>query len=145
MRLIYTASLLRFVKLFLGLLAARAAPVGRQVLERDAVMFGGVIDITADGADVLTCRRLEHDFAGRNDGRWIGEINDPVLFQTFQRLRRVGAEPDGRTRRAECATAVQRFAGGGLVVIDHGLNFMNHTKIPTERGEHERRSIISQP
>ena len=120
MRLIYTASLLRFVELFLGLFAARAAPVGRQVLERDAVMFGGVIDIAADGADVLAGRRLEHDFAGRNHGRRIGEVNDPVLFQTFQRFWRMGSEPDGRTRRAERATAVQRFAGGGLVVIDHG-------------------------
>ena len=83
-------------------------------------MFGGVIDVAADGADVLAGRRIEHDFAGRNHGRWIREVNDPVLFQTFQRLRRVGAEPDGRTRGAERATAVQRFAGGGLVVIDHG-------------------------
>ena len=50
------------VEFLFWLLAARTAPVGGQILERDAVMFGGIIDIAADGADVLAGRRLEHDF-----------------------------------------------------------------------------------
>ena len=108
------------VEFVLWLAAARTAPVGGKVLERDAVVLGRIVHIAADGADVLSCRRLEHDFARRDDGGRICEVNDPVLFQTFQRLRRVRSEPDGRTRRAERATTVQRFAGGGLVVIDHG-------------------------
>jgi len=43
----------RSVELRLRLLAARALPVVRQILERDAVVLGGVIDVAADGADVF--------------------------------------------------------------------------------------------
>ena len=47
------ANLLRLVKLLFRLLAARAFPVLRQILEGHTIMFGGVIDIAADGTDVL--------------------------------------------------------------------------------------------
>ena len=45
------------VELFLALLATRAAPVVGKVLEGYAVVLGRVVDIAADGADVLAGRR----------------------------------------------------------------------------------------
>ena len=44
---------LRLVEFFLALLAARALSVGGQVLEGNAVVLGGVVDIAADAADIL--------------------------------------------------------------------------------------------
>lgn len=41
------------IKLLLPLLASRTFPVFRQVLEGQAVVLGGVIDIAANGADIL--------------------------------------------------------------------------------------------
>ena len=46
-------SYLSFVELALGLLAAGAFPVVRKILESNAVMFGGIIDIATDAADVF--------------------------------------------------------------------------------------------
>ena len=76
----------------LRLLAARANPIGREILERNAVMLCRIVDIAADGADILASRRLEDDFARRNDGRRIVEIDDALLLKALQRFRRVGAE-----------------------------------------------------
>ena len=45
--------LLRFIEFSLRLLATRAAPVVGQVFEGNAVVLCGVIDIAADGADIL--------------------------------------------------------------------------------------------
>ena len=44
---------LRLVELLLRLLAARALPVIRQGFKRRAVMLGGIVDVSADGADVF--------------------------------------------------------------------------------------------
>ena len=90
----------------MGLPTARTAPVGRQILERDAVVLGGIVHIAADGADVLSCRRLEHDFAWRNDGGRVREIYDALRLEDFQRFRRVRAEPNSRTRSTERTAAV---------------------------------------
>ena len=46
-------TVLCLIKLLLALLAAGALPVGRKVFEGHAVMFGRVIDIAANTADVL--------------------------------------------------------------------------------------------
>ena len=42
-----------FVELLLWLLATGATPGVGQVLESDAVVLGGVVDVAADGADVF--------------------------------------------------------------------------------------------
>ena len=104
----------------LRLFAARATPVGREVLERDAVMFGGIVDIAADGADVFAGRGLEDDFAHGDDGRRIVEVHDALLRVAFQCFGRVGAEIHGRARAAEGADAVEGFARGGLVLEHDG-------------------------
>ena len=46
--------LLRFIEFLLRLLATGTTPVVGQVFESNAVVLCGVIDIAADGADVLT-------------------------------------------------------------------------------------------
>ena len=53
-RLDGTKAPLRLVELLLALLAARALPVLRKLLEGHAVMLGRIIDIATDGADVLS-------------------------------------------------------------------------------------------
>ena len=83
-------------------------------------MFGGIVDIAADRADVLAGRRLEDDFAHGDDGRRIVEIHDALLRVALQRLWRVRAEVHGRARAAESADAVKGFARGGLVLVDDG-------------------------
>ena len=55
-------------------------------------MFGRIVDIAADGADVLSCRGLEDDFAHGNDGGRIVEIDDALLRVALQRFGRVRAE-----------------------------------------------------
>ena len=104
----------------MGLPTARTAPVGRKVLERDDVMFGGIVHIAADGADVLSGRSLEDDFARRNYGRRIVEIHDALLGKTLQRFRRVGAEIHRRTGAAEGTDAVEGLSRGGLIVEHDG-------------------------
>lgn len=76
--------------IFLRLFAARAKPVGGEVLKRDTVMFGRIIHIAADGADVFAGRGLEDDFTRRNDGRRIVEVHDTLLLKALQRFGRVG-------------------------------------------------------
>ena len=83
-------------------------------------MFGGIVDIAADGTDVLAGRGLEDDFANWNDGGRIVEIHDALLRVAFQRFGRVGAEIHGRARAAEGADAVEGFARGGLVLEHDG-------------------------
>ena len=83
-REIYLCAVVFVLRLF----AARATPIVREVLERDAVMFGGIVDVAADGADVFAGRRLEDDFAHGNDGGRIVEIDDALLREAFQRFRR---------------------------------------------------------
>ena len=108
------------VELFFRLFAARAKPVGWEILERDTFMFGGIVDIAADGASVFASRRLEDDFTRRNDGRRIVEIDDALLRVAFQRFGRVGAKIHGRTGAAEGTNAVESFARSGLVLKDDG-------------------------
>ena len=46
------------IEFLFGLTAARALPVVREILECDAVMLGGIIDIAADGTHVFAACRL---------------------------------------------------------------------------------------
>lgn len=108
------------VVLVLRLFAARAKPVGWKILERDAVMFGRIVDIAADRADVFAGRGLEDNLAHGNDGRWIVEIHDALLRVAFQRFGRVGAKIHGRTGAAEGTDAVESFARSGLILKDDG-------------------------
>ena len=114
----------------LRLFAARAAPVGRKVLERHAVMFSRIVHVAADGTDVFAGRCLEDDFTNRNDGRRIVEIDDALRLKALQRLRRGRAEPDGRTRGAERAAAIERLAGRCLVFIDDGQLVLVESRSP---------------
>ena len=83
-------------------------------------MLSWIVHIAADGTDVLSSRRLEHDLSRRDDSGRICEIDDALSLKAFQRLRRVRAEPDDRTRGAERTAAVERLAGRGLVFINDG-------------------------
>ena len=83
-------------------------------------MLGRVVDVAADGADVLAGRGLEDDLAGRDHGGRVREVDDAVRGEALQRLGRVGSEVDGRARGAEGADAVERLAGGGEVLVDDG-------------------------
>ena len=83
-------------------------------------MLSGIIDIAADGANVFAGRGLEDDFAHRNDGRRIVEIDDTLLRVAFQRFGRVGAKIHGRAGAAEGTNAVESFARGGLILKHDG-------------------------
>ena len=83
-------------------------------------MFGWIVDIAADGADVFASRRLEDDFANGNDGRRIVEIDDTLLRVAFQRFGCVSAKIHSRTRAAEGTDAVESFARSGLILKDDG-------------------------
>ena len=71
-------------------------------------------------AYVLAGRSLEDDLARRYDGGWIREVDDTLRLKALDRLRCMCAEPDRRSRGAECAAAVQCFPCGGLVLEDDG-------------------------
>lgn len=60
---------LRPIELLLPLPASRALPVFGQVLEGHAVVLGGVIDVAADGADVLAGGLLLGEIHFGQDGR----------------------------------------------------------------------------
>ena len=83
-------------------------------------MFGGIVDIAADGADVLAGRGLEDDFTHGDDGRRIVEVHDALLRVAFQRFGRVGAEIDSRTGAAEGTDAIKCLSRGGLVLEHDG-------------------------
>ena len=89
------------VELVLALAAAWAVPVVRKILERSAGRYslrrisdGGVVDLSAHGAYVLSGRRLEDYFARRYDGWRIREIDYALRLEAFDGLRSVRAEPD---------------------------------------------------
>ena len=85
------------VKLLLRLFAARALPVVRKILKRDAVVLRRIIHIAADRADILAgalfCAEIElfEDGLGR-----MVKIHDSLCFQVLVALRCMRAAVDGR-------------------------------------------------
>ena len=79
---------LRPFKLLLPLFTSRALPIVRQVLEGYAVVLGGVIDVTADGADVLAGGLLLGEIHFGQDG-WHGmvEVHHTLGLQVLVALR----------------------------------------------------------
>ena len=103
---------LRLVEFLLGLHATGAAPVVGQLFKGHAVVLGRVIDIAADGADILAAGFLLGEVhLGQNRRHRIVEVNHALGLQVLVSLRAVGAAIHRRMVADEFAHSVQRFAG----------------------------------
>ena len=109
--------ILRFVEFLLRLLATGTTPVIRQVFKGNAIVLCGVIDIAANGTDVLTRSFLlgEIDF-GQNGWDRIVEIHHALGLKILIALRCVGATIDGGVVANELTDAVLRLAGSWQIV-----------------------------
>ena len=103
---------LRLVEFLLGLFAAGTAPVVGQLFEGHAVVLGRVIDIAADGADILAAGFLLGEIhLSKNWRNGIVEVYHALGLQVLVALRAVGAAIHRRMVADEFAHSVQRFAG----------------------------------
>ena len=110
-------SKLRLIKLFFRLFAARAAPVIGQVLKRNAVVFGGVVDIAANGANIDSRRFLRGEIdLGKNRRDGMIQIHYALCFEVLIALRRMGAHINGRVAAHKRTHTVERFTRRGKVV-----------------------------
>ena len=108
------------VELGFWLLAARTFPVFRQVLERNAVVLCRVIDISADGAHVLSGGFLLGEVHLRKDGRdGVVQIHHPLSFKVLISLRCVGAHVDCRMLSDELTDSVLCDPCFRQIVVDH--------------------------
>ena len=92
-------------------------------------MFCGVVDVSADRADVFAGCGFEYDFVRRDYFGRIRKIDYAVRGEAFERFRRVSAQPDGRARGAEGADAVECFPRRRLVFIDYGKLVLEKRRI----------------
>ena len=75
----------RWIELRLGLLATGAPPVFRKVLKGYAVMLGGIIDITADRADILFGGFSPGEIHFGQDGfHGMVQVHHPVCLQILR-------------------------------------------------------------
>ena len=89
--------MLCFVELILALLAAKALPAVREVLESNTIMLSWIIDIAADGADVFTGGFLLGEIQLRPDRQYgIVQIHHTLGFKVLITLRRMCSAVNGR-------------------------------------------------
>ena len=113
--------LLCFIELCLRLLAARAAPVVGQVLKCHTVVFGWIVQIATDRADIFAgVFLLGEIYLGKDCRHGIVEIHHALGLQVLITLRRVGAAIYGRLMANELTYTIHRFASGRQVVEDNG-------------------------
>ena len=99
------------VELILGPLATGAFPIVGKIFERYAVVLGRVIDITADGTDVLAGRLFGREVYLLEYGRnGIVKIHHPLGLQVLIALRGVGSAIHRGMLADELANAVLRLA-----------------------------------
>ena len=83
-------------------------------------MFGRIVHVATNRADVFSGRRLEDYFAQRNDSRRIVKIYDTLLSVALERFGCVRTKIDGWTGAAEGADTVECQASGGQILKDDG-------------------------
>ena len=110
------------IKFLLRLLATRTLPVVGQVFKGNAVVLCGIIDVTADGADILAgCFLVREIHFGQNGRHRMIEIHHALGLQVLIALWGVGAAIDGGVVADELAHTVLRLAGSWQVGI-----YQNH-------------------
>lgn len=111
---------LRPVEPVLALLAARAPPVVRQIVKRDAVVLGRIVDIAAHGADVFPAGLAEGNVSNGHARRGIVQVHDLPGVQVLAAQRRVGGKINSRMGPDERPHGVQRASRGGDVLEHDG-------------------------
>ena len=109
----------RLVEFLLRLFASRALPVVGQVVERDAVVLGGIVNIAADRADVFAARFHIAEIDLRQNGRdRIVKIDHTICFKIFISLRSVRSAVNRRVIPNKITNTVKRFARR-LYILEH--------------------------